>query len=141
MIDGDPKPLFDVTCNRFQSASGLHSHAHLRESDFQTLLIGALNFTNAYTVTSEVEIRGEEKGYIDILATPCAGSSAETAYLIEVKYLTPKAATDEAKTQAMTQAWEQIHRYEKADNVKQLPKLTSVAALFVGLKLDTLEVH
>ncbi len=140
LIAGDPKPIFDVTCRRFQVASGLHSHAHLRESDFQTLLIGALNFTNAYTVTSEVEVRGEEKGYIDILATPSAGSCAETAYLIEVKYLTPKAATEEAKAQAMALAWEQIRRYEKADNVKPLSKLTRIAALFVGLKLEKLEI-
>ena len=139
-VAGDPKPIFDVTCSRFQAASGLHSHAHLRESDFQTLLIGALNFTNAYTVTSEVEIRGKEKGYIDILATPSAGSRAETSYLIEVKYLAPKVATDEAKAQAMALAWEQIRRYEKADNVKHLSKLTRIAALFVGLKLEKLEM-
>ncbi len=140
LVAGDPKPLLDVTCNRFQTASGLHSHAHLHESDFQTLLIGALNFTNAYTVTSEVEVRGEEKGYIDILATPSAEGHAETSYLIEVKYLAPKAATDEAKAEALSQAWEQIRRYEKADNVKRLPKVKRIVALFVGLKLETLEI-
>ena len=140
LVAGDPKPLFDVICNRFQTASGLHSHAHLHESDFQTLLIGALNFTNAYTVTSEVEVRGEEKGYIDILATPSAEGHAETSYLIEVKYLAPKAATDEAKAEALSQAWEQIRRYEKADNVKSLPKVKRIVTLFVGLKLETLEV-
>ncbi len=141
LVAGDPKPLFDVTCNRFLSASGLHSHAHLHESDFQTLLIGALNFTNAYMVTSEVEVRGEEKGYIDILATPSAEGCAETSYLIEVKYLAPKAATDEAKAQALSQAWEQIRRYEKADNVKRLPKVKRIVALFVGLKLESLEIE
>ncbi len=138
---GDPKPFFDVTCNRFQAASGLHAYAHLHESDFQTLLIGALNFTNAYTVTSEVEVRGEEKGYIDILASPSAEGCAETSYLIEVKYLAPKAATDEAKAEVLAQAWEQIHRYERADNVKCLPKLMRIVALFVGLKLETLEIQ
>ena len=140
LVNGDPKPLFDVTCNRFHAASGLHSHAHLRESDFQTLLISALNFSNAFTVTSEVEVRGEEKGYIDILATPSANSRAKTAYLIEVKYLTPKAATDKAKEQALAQAREQISRYEKADNVKSHRKLTRIVALFVGLKLERLEI-
>ncbi len=141
LVAGDPRALFDVTCSRFQTASGLHSHAHLHESDFQTLLIGALNFTNAYTVTSEVEVRGEEKGYIDILATPSVEGRAETAYLIEVKYLAPKAATDEAKEGALSQAWEQIRRYEKADNVKGIPKLARIVALFVGLKLETLEIE
>ena len=57
-----------------------------------------------------------------------------------MKYLAPKAATDEAKAQAMALAWEQIRRYEKADNVKHLSKLTRIAALFVGLKLEKLEM-
>ncbi len=141
LADGDPKPLFDVTCSRFQNASGRPSHAPLRESDFQTLLIGALNFTNACTVTSEVEILGEEKGGIVILATPSAESRAKTSCLIKVKHLTPEAATDEAKAQAMALAWEQISRCEQADPVKNLPKLTRIAALFVGLKLETLEIR
>ena len=140
LVAGDPKPLFDVTCNRFQAASGLHSYAHLRESDFQTLLVGALNFTNAYTVTSEAEVRGKDKGYIDILATPSAESCAETAYLIEVKYLANKAATNEAVCEALTQAREQIRRYESGDNVKPLPKVKRIAALFVGLRLEKLEI-
>ena len=140
LIAGDPKPLFDVTCNRFQAASGLHSHAHLRESDFQTLIIGALNFTNAYTVTSEVEVRGEEKGYIDILATPSCESRAKTSYLIEVKYLPARKATPEAQAEALSKARAQISRYEQGDNVKHLPQLKRIVALLVGLKLETLEI-
>ena len=141
LVAGDPRPLFEVTCNRFQAASGLHSYAHLKESDFQTLLIGAFNFSNAYVVKSEAELDGEEKGFADILATPSAESCAETAYLIEVKYLPPKAASTEAKAEALVKAREQISRYEKADNVKSLPKLKRIVALFVGLKLETLEIH
>ncbi len=141
LVAGDPRPLFEVTCNRFQAASGLHSHAHLKESDFQTLLIGAFNFSNAYVVKSEAELDGEAKGFADILATPAAESRAETAYLVEVKYLSTKAATGEAKAQALVKAREQISRYEKADNVKCLPKVKRIVALFVGLKLDTLEIY
>ena len=141
LVAGDPKPLFDVSCNRFQSASGLHSHAHLHESDFQTLLIGALNFTNAYTVTSEVEVRGEEKGYIDILATPSVEGRAETSYLIEVKYLPMKDDSPEAREKAISDARAQISRYEQGDNVKCLPQLKRIIALFVGLKLETLEIY
>ncbi len=140
LVAGNPRPLFDVTCKRFQTASGLHAHAHLRESDFQTLLIGALNFTDAYAVTSETEVRGEEKGYIDILATPSESSCAEASYLIEVKYLPQKEATTEAREKALSQARSQISRYEKGDNVKRLPQLKRIVALFVGLKLETLEV-
>ncbi len=141
LVAGDPKPLFDVTCNRFQTASGLHSHAHLKESDFQTLLIGALNFTNAYAVTSEVEVRGEEKGYIDILAAPAAGSPAQTAYLIEVKHLPLKDDSPEARKKALSAARAQISRYEQGDNVKRLPQIKRIIALFVGLKLETLEIY
>ena len=140
LVAGDPKPLFDVTCRRFQNASGLHSHAHLHESDFQTLLIGALNFTNAYVVTGEEEVRGEEKGYIDILATPSADSCAETSYLIEVKYLPAQEATPKAKAKVLSQARAQIARYEQGDNVKRLTCLKRIVALFVGLKLETLEI-
>ena len=141
LVMGDPVPLFDVTCNRFKKSSGLHSHAHLRESDFQTLLIGALNFTNAFNVTSEVEVRGEEKGYIDILAAPAAGSSAKTAYLTEVKYLPLKNDSPEARKKALLDARTQMSRYEEGDNVKCLPQLKRIIALFVGLKLETLEIY
>ena len=140
LADGDPKPLFAVACNRFKKASGLHAYAHLKESDFQTLLIGALNFTNAFDVTSEVEVRGKEKGYIDILAVPAAGSSAKTAYLTEVKYLPAKDATPEARARLISEARAQISRYEAGDNVKRLPRVKRIVALFVGLKLETLEV-
>ena len=141
LVDGDPAPLFAVTCNRFQKSSGLHSHAHLKESDFQTLLIGALNFTNDFNVTSEVEVRGEKKGYIDILATPAAESSAKTAYLTEVKYLPLKNDSHEARAKALSEARAQISRYEQGDNVKCLPQLKRIIALFVGLKLETLEIY
>ncbi len=141
LVEGDPAPLFSITCNRFQTASGLHSHAHLKESDFQTLLIGALNFSNAFNVTSEVEVRGEEKGYIDILAAPAAGSPAQTAYLIEVKYLPLKDDSPEARKKALSAARAQISRYEQGDNVQCLPQLKRILALFVGVKLETLEIY
>ncbi len=41
----------------------------------------------------------------------------------------------------MDEAWEQIRRHKTTDRVRQLPKLTRVAALFVGPKLDTLEIR
>ena len=140
LVAGDPRPLFRVTCDRFTASSGLHTYAHLKESDFQTLLIGAFNFTNAYTVISENEVRGEKKGYIDILAVPSAGSHADTAYLVEVKYLSPKEATEAVKATALSEAKAQIRRYEQGNNVKHLAKLKRIAVLFVGLKLETLEV-
>ena len=141
LVSGNPEPLFRVTCDRFNAVSGLHAYAHLRESDFQTLLIGAFNFTNAYTVTSETEARGQEKGFIDILAVPSSGSRAESAYLVEVKYLAPKNATDKVKADVMSQARAQIARYEQADGVKHLAKRKRIVALFVGLKLEMLEIY
>lgn len=141
LVAGNPEPLFRVTCDRFTAASGLHAYAHLKESDFQTLLIGAFSFTNAYTVTSEVEVRGEDRGFIDILAVPTVGSRAQSAYLVEVKYLSPKNATDQAKSDAIVEAKSQISRYEKADDLKRLPNLKRIVVLFVGLKLEMLEIY
>lgn len=140
LVAGNPRPLFRVTCDRFTASGGLHACAHLKESDFQTLLIGAFNFTNAYTVASEKEVRGEEKGYVDILAVPSPGSRADTAYLVEVKYLSPKKATESAKAEALADAKEQIRRYEQGDNIKNLTKLKRIVALFVGLKLEKLDI-
>ena len=71
---------------------------------------------------------------------PSAGSHADTAYLVEVKYLSPKEATEAAKATALSEAKAQIRRYEQGNNVKHLAKLKRIAALFVGLKLETLEV-
>ena len=141
LVAGDPKPLFDVIDHRFQAASGRHSCDRLKESDVQTLLMGAFNFSNAYVVKSEAELDGEAKGFADILAIPSAESRAETAYLIEVKCLPPKAASTEVKAEALVKAREQISRYEKADNVKCWPKVKRIVALFVGLKLETLEIY
>lgn len=31
---GDPRPLFEVTCRRFDAASGVHAYGHLQESNF-----------------------------------------------------------------------------------------------------------
>ena len=140
LVAGDPRPLFQVTCDRFTASGGLHTYTHLKESDFQTLLIGAFNFTNAYAVASEDEVRGKEKGYIDILAVPSPGSRADTSYLVEVKYLSPKRATESAKAEALAGAKEQIRRYEQGDNIKHLTKLKRIVALFVGLKLEKLDI-
>ncbi len=82
----------------------------------------------------------EQISYIDILATPAPGSCAKTAYLIELKYLSPKAATDEAKEEALTRAKAQIERYEQSDLIKPLSPLKRIVALFVGLQLAKLEI-
>lgn len=85
--------------------------------------------------------RDEGKSSIGLLATPSAESRAETAYLVEVKCLLPKAASTDAKAEALAKAREQIARCEKADNVKCWPKVKRIVALFVGLKLETLEIY
>ena len=88
-----------------------------------------------------MEVRGEDRGFIDILAVPTVGSQAQSAYLVEVKYLSPKNATDQAKSDAIVEAKSQINRYEKADDLKRLPNLKRIVVLFVGLKLEVLEIY
>ena len=47
----------------------------------------------------------------------------------------------EAREKAILDARAQISRYEQGENVKCLPQLKRIIALFVGLKLETLEIY
>lgn len=137
---GNPRPLFEVTCRRFDEASGVHAYGHLQESNFQTLVLGAFNFSDAYDVQSEVEVRGEDKGFVDILAVPKAGSSATTAYLVELKHLKAKEYSAAAVDRLVREAQDQMARYVEGANLKTIQNLKTVTAVFVGMKLEKLVV-
>lgn len=138
---GDPRPLFEVTCRRFDEASGVHAYSHLQESNFQTLILGAFNFSDAFDVASEIEIRGEAKGYVDILAVPKAGSSATTAYLVELKHLKTKDYSAAAVERLVHEAQNQMTCYLEGSNLKTISNLKTVTAVFVGMKLGKLVVR
>ncbi len=138
---GDPAPLFAAACRRFSEKNGLHTHLHLAESDFQTLIAAALYFTDDFEVEREVEARGgDAPGYINLLIRPAAGVTAPS-YLVELKYLTKKEGTPAAVKAAAEAATAQAERYARCDNIRTIPNLKRVTAIFVGTRLETLDVR
>ena len=141
MAAGDPAPFFHLVCDRFDERSGLHSHLHLQESDFQTLLFAGLLFTNRFHTALEVEVRGLKKGYADLVIAPADGSDARYSYVVELKHLTKaEAAVSGAVDKALAAAKRQATKYAKGENLQSLPQLKRVAAVFVGTTLERLSV-
>ena len=140
---GNPEPFFNFACNRYSDASGLHDHAHLNESNFQTLLVSNFILTDLYDIQSEYEVRGSDaKGYADILVTPKKGSAAKYSYLIEIKHL----KVEEGKSVSLLQdtvdeAKRQLARYSLGNNVSDIENLKRIVAVFVGVELKVLEVY
>ena len=135
LVAGDPAPIFQVACDRRLRSSGVHDYAQLDESTIKTLIAGAFNLTDAYDLFTELEVRGKDAGFVDIVALPASNSPAKTAYLIELKYLPIGKATDKAIEQAVEKAREQVDVYANGVNICQLPNLKRIIAVFAGLKL------
>ncbi len=140
LAEGDPVPFFNVSCNRFKARSGVHTHLHLTESDFQTWLLGSFGFTDAFNAEQEVEVRGLVSGNIDLLVQPTPGSRGKTSFLIEFKHLTKAEGTKIAIQKALEKAMAQAKAYASGDNIRTIPRLKLVAAVFVGLELKALEI-
>ena len=139
LFGGNPEPLFRFVSGRFADESGTHVGLHLRESDFQTLIEASLYFTDAFVVEREVEARGSEPGFIDLLIRP--KDAGGFAYLVELKYLTKKAGSDAAVQEALHQAQVQAAGYAQCSNIREIPNLKRVAAVFVGTELKALTVE
>lgn len=139
LLAGDPEPFLRFICNRFDEASGLHAHSNVRESDFRTLLLNAFLYTDIYDVQNEVEIRGSQKGYADLLVIPKEGSDKNTAYLIEIKQL-KSGAMEKAINDKVREAREQLERYEAGENTRHIPNLKKLICVFVGMKLKVIEL-
>ncbi len=143
LVEGNPQPFFNFICNRYSDASGLHAHAHLRESDFQSVLICAFTLTELYDIQSELEVRGRQaKGYADILVTPKKESAAKYSYLMEIKHL--KAEQGQNTTllkETVKEAKEQLARYSLGNNIGDIQNLKRVVAVFVGVELKVLEIY
>ena len=140
---GNPEPFFNFACNRYSDASGLHDHAHLNESNFQTLLVSNFILTDLYDIQSEYEVRGSDaKGYADILATPKKGSVAKYSYLIELKHLKVEEGKSVSRLQdTVDEAKKQLARYSLGNNVSNIENLKRIVAVFVGVELKVLEVY
>ncbi len=143
LADGNPQPFFHFVCERYSDASGIHAHAHLRESDFQSVLVCAFTLTDQYDIQSELEVRGTKaKGYADILVTPKKESRAKYSYLIEIKHLKAEQGEDAALLEeTIKDAKEQLARYSLGNNIGDIQNLKRVVAVFVGVELNVLEIY
>ncbi len=136
---GNPRPLFETVSERFGRRTGAHAGWHLRESDFQTLLLSTLLFSDAFEVQSEVEVRGKTTGCIDLLIEPRPGTNGKAAYLVELKHLSKKDGTEAAVAEKLAEAREQALRYAQGDNIRCIPNLMRVCAVFAGTELAAFE--
>ncbi len=138
---GDPEPLFRLITERFDADAGIHEGLHLGETSFQSLLYGVCLLSGRFTIKTEVEVRGPEKGYIDLLLLPTRPDAARNAFLIELKYFTKPAASDEAVAKALDEARAQTLRYAQGENIRDIPDLKRVAAVFAGTRMKAFKVE
>lgn len=136
---GDPKPFLETITERLNQKTGLRSALSFKESNLQTLIAGSF-FTDAFIVDLEYEVRGTDKGAIDVLIRPANKDSGIYSYLIELKYLPQKKASSENIKNALQNARLQAKRYANGDNIKNIPHLKCVAAVFAGLELKAYDI-
>ncbi len=139
--DGAPEPLFRLITSRFDEAPCLHEGLHLGETSFLSLLHGACLLSGRFTSKTEVEVRGPEKGYIDLLLQPSSPKAAKNAFLVELKYFTKSDASDAAVSKALEEALEQTRRYALGENIRCIPHLKRVAAVFAGTRMKAFKVE
>ncbi len=139
--DGAPEPLFRLITSRFDEAPCLHEGLHLGETSFLSLLHGACLLSGRFTSKTEVEVRGPEKGYIDLLLQPSSPEAAKNAFLVELKYFTKSDASDAAVSKALEEALEQTRRYALGENIRCIPHLKRVAAVFAGTRMKAFKVE
>ena len=138
LANGNPKPWLDLTDKRLTESSGLHLATHANETTFQGILSSTLWACREYSGKLEIESRGENSGFIDLLLTPKHNTSLPS-YVIEVKHLKMD-ATDEAVHKALAGAKEQATRYAQGETVKGIANLKRLALVYKGLRLAALDV-
>ena len=135
--NGNPRPLLEAAARSISSGCGTHKTLHLTESDFQTALLMAINFDDGYEALAELEVRGEEKGFIDLLLR---SRQEGPSYLFELKHLSQGKSTQEAVARALAAAERQAARYAGGLNLQKLPNLSRVAAVYSGMALAAVKV-
>ena len=112
---------------------------HLSESDFQTLIAALLYFDTDVKVVREAQALGSDGGRIDLLIQPAENSPVKNTYLVEFKYLTKAKGKDKRNvTAARNLALQQARRYAQCCNIRNIPHLKCVAAVYVGSSLAEL---
>lgn len=138
LADGDPKPWLDLADKRLTETSGIRLATHANETTFQAILSSTLWASPEYCGKLELESRGENSGFIDLLLTPRNDASLPS-YVIELKHLKTD-ATDEAVQKALGGAKEQVKRYARGEAVKDIPNVKRLAVVYKGLRLAACEM-
>jgi len=136
---GDPGPWLTLVDKLLTSSSGSFLANHAREVAFQMMLSATLWASEDYAGQLELESRGENSGYIDLLLTPRENPKLPS-YLIEIKHLHKEEASQNAIDTALRNAKEQAERYSVGEAVKAIPNLKRLAIVYVGIRLATFEV-
>ena len=138
LTEGNPKLWLDLADRRLAQTSGVHMAVHVNEAAFQMMLSSTLWASGEYGGQLEIESRGENSGFIDLLLTPKHDTSLPS-YVIEVKLLKSD-ATDEAVQKALAEAKKQAERYAQGEAVKRISNLKRLALVYKGLRLSAFEI-
>ena len=138
LTEGNPKLWLDLADRRLAQTSGVHMAVHVNEAAFQMMLSSTLWASGEYGGQLEIESRGENSGFIDLLLTPKHDTSLPS-YVIEVKHLKSD-ATDEAVQKALAEAKKQAERYAQGEAVKRISNLKRLALVYKGLRLSAFEI-
>ena len=138
LTEGNPKLWLDLADRRLAQTSGVHMAVHVNEAAFQMMLSSTLWASGEYGGQLEIESRGENSGFIDLLLTPKHDTSLPS-YVIEVKQLKTD-ATDEAVQKALAEAKTQTERYAQGEAVKSISNLKRLALVYKGLRLSAFEI-
>ena len=134
---GNPEPLLREAERLLTKQCGIQKSLHLSESDFQVCLLTLANLMPDYICRAEVEAMGT-RGYADLILT--AEDPQKPSYLIELKHLPKKSGTPAEVKKVLDAAVVQVMGYAEGDNLRCIPRLTAVAAVFVGTELKGLQV-
>ena len=138
LTEGNPKLWLDLADRRLAKTSGVHMAVHVNEAAFQMMLSSTLWASGEYGGQLEIESRGENSGFIDLLLTPKHDTSLPS-YVIEVKHLKTD-ATDEAVQKALAEAKTQAKRYAQGEALKSISNLKRLALVYKGLRLSAFEI-
>ncbi|HBN74153.1 MAG TPA: hypothetical protein DD376_05540, partial [Sutterella sp.] len=138
LAQGNPKLWLNLADRRLSQASGVHLGVHVSETAFQMMLASTLWASSEYGGQLEIELRGENSGFIDLLLTPKHDRSLPS-YVIELKHLKTDAG-NEAVQKALVGAKEQAQRYARGEVLKGISNLKRLAVVYKGLRLAAIDI-
>ena len=109
MRDGDAEPFFRLVLDQAIKAASKRELVHFNEASVKAALLAFLSLSDEISVYSEWETGGR---YADLVVIPAPTADwLQRAWMIELKYLSKKAATAAARRAAMREGQEQIAGY------------------------------